>query len=85
MGTKILMERVAENTWITGGLHKDNSNDRKTPKYWLRDDLRSELEKISTEVDYDAMSTVFGSISAFEEEVRLYKKDAFRPIIKTIN
>ena len=65
--------------------YKDNSNDRKTPKYWLRDDLRSELEKISTEVDYDAMSTVFGSISAFEEEVRLYKKDAFRPIIKTIN
>lgn len=60
-------------------------DDNSKPKYWLRDNLRSELEKISTEVDYDAMSTVFGSISAFEEEVRLYKKDAFRPIIKTIN
>ena len=65
--------------------YDDNSKDRKTPKYWLRDDLRSEFEKISTEVDYDAMSTVFGSISAFEEEVRLHKNEKFRPIGKTID
>ena len=31
------------------------------------------------------MSTVFRSISAFEEEVRLCKKDTFRPINETIN
>lgn len=65
--------------------YDDNSKDRKTPKYWLRDDLRPELEKISTEVDYDAMSTVFGSISAFEEEVREHKNADFKPIGKTID
>lgn len=65
--------------------YDDNSKDRKTPKYWLRDDLKPELEKISTEVDYDAMSTVFGSISAFEEEVRAHKNAHFKPIGKTID
>lgn len=65
--------------------YDDNSKDRKTPKYWLRDILRPELEKISTEVNYDAMSTAFGSISAFEDEVRLHKKETFRSIVKTIN
>lgn len=65
--------------------YDDNSKDRKTPKYWLRDDLRPELEKISTEVDYDAMSTVFGSKSAFEEEVREHKNADFKPIGKTID
>lgn len=65
--------------------YDDNSNDRKTPKYWLRDDLRPELEKISTQVDYDAMSTVFGSKSAFEEEVREHKNANFKPIGETID
>ena len=65
--------------------YDDNSKDRKTPKYWLRDDLRPELEKISTEVDYDAMSTVFGSKSAFEEEVREHKNANFKPIGETID
>ena len=65
--------------------YDDNSKDRKTPKYWLRDDLRPELEKISTEVDYDAMSTVFESKSAFEEEVREHKNADFKPIGKTID
>ena len=65
--------------------YDENSKDRKKPRYWLKDDLRSELENISTEVDYDAMSTVFGSISAFEEEVRLHKNANFRPIGKTID
>ena len=65
--------------------YDDNSKDRKTPKYWLRDDLRPELEKISTEVDYDAMSTVFESKSAFEEEVRKHKNANFKPIGETID
>ncbi len=65
--------------------YDDNSNDRKTPKYWLRDNLRPELEKISTQVDYDAMSTVFGSKSAFEEEVREHKNANFKPIGETID
>lgn len=65
--------------------YDENSKDRKKPRYWLKDDLRSELENISTEVDYDAMSTVFGSISAFEEEVRLHKNANFRPIGETID
>ena len=65
--------------------YDDNSKDRKTPKYWLRDDLRPELEKISAEVDYDAMSTVFGSRSAFEEEVRVHKNVNFKPIGETID
>ena len=65
--------------------YDDNSKDRKTPKYWLRDDLRPELEKISAEVDYDAMSTVFGSRSAFEEEVRVHKNANFKLIGETID
>lgn len=65
--------------------YDDNSNDRKTPKYWLRDTLRPELEKISTKVNYDAMAPVFESKSNFEEEIRLHKKEDFSPIIQTIN
>ena len=30
------------------------------------------------------MSTTFGSISSFEEEVKLHKKEGFKPFIKTI-
>ena len=65
--------------------YDENSKDRKIPRCWLRDDLRSGLEKISTEVDYDAMSTTFGSISAFEEEVRVHMTANFKPIGETID
>lgn len=65
--------------------YEENSKDRKTPRYWLRDTLRPELEKISTKVNYDAMAPVFESKSDFEEEIRLHKKEDFSPIIKTIN
>ena len=65
--------------------YDEKSKDRKIPRCWLRDDLRSELEKISTEVDYDAMSTVFGSKSAFEEEVKEHKNADFKPIGETID
>lgn len=43
------------------------------------------ISKISTEVDYDAMSTVFGSRSAFEEEVRVHMNANFKPIGETID
>lgn len=65
--------------------YDENSKGRKIPRCWLRDDLRSELEKITTEVDYDAMSTVFGSRSAFEEEVRVHMNANFKPIGETID
>lgn len=65
--------------------YDDNSKDRKMPEYWLRDTLRPELEKISNDVNYDAMSTAFESKSAFEEEVRLYKNANLKSIGKTID
>lgn len=65
--------------------YDDDSNDRKTPKYWLIEKLRPELENISRDVDYDAMATIFGSESAFEKEVRMYKTENFRPVVKTMN
>lgn len=52
--------------------YDDNCSNRKTPKYWLKETLRPELEKISQYVNYDAMATLFGSKSAFEKEVRLH-------------
>lgn len=64
--------------------YDDNSKDRKMPEYWLRDTLRPELEKISNYVNYDAMSTAFESISAFEEEVKFHKKEGFKHVVKTI-
>lgn len=65
--------------------YDDNSKDRKMPEYWLRDTLRPELEKISNDVNYDAISTAFESKSAFEEEVRLYKNANLKSIGKTID
>lgn len=65
--------------------YDDNCSDRKTPKYWLKETLRPELEKISQCVNYDAMATLFGSKSAFEKEVRLHKKENFNPITETLN
>lgn len=65
--------------------YDDNCSNRKTPKYWLKETLRPELEKISQYVNYDAMATLFGSKSAFEKEVRLHKKDNFNPITETLN
>ncbi len=65
--------------------YDDNSDDRKTPMYWLKEMLRPELENISREVNYDAMETAFGSKAAFEKEIRLHASDNFRPITDTIN
>jgi putative ATP-dependent endonuclease of OLD family len=65
--------------------YDDNCSDRKIPKYWLKETLRPELEKISQCVNYDAMATLFGSKSVFEKEVRLHKKENFNPITETLN
>lgn len=65
--------------------YDDNSNNRKTPKYWLLETLRPELESISHDVNYDAMITIFSSKSAFEKEIRLHTTENFRPVIETIN
>lgn len=65
--------------------YDDNCSDRKIPKYWLKETLRPELEKISQCVNYDAMATFFGSKSFFEKEVRLHKKDNFNSITETLN
>lgn len=65
--------------------YDDNCSNRKTPKYWMKETLRPELEKISQYVNYDAMATLFGSKSAFEKEVRLHKKENFNPITETLN
>ena len=65
--------------------YDDGSNDRKTPKYWLKETIRAELEGITQEVDYEAMETVFESKTAFEREVRLHKTANFNPIVETLN
>lgn len=38
--------------------YDDNCDDRKIPKYWLKETLRPELENISRDVNYDAMATI---------------------------
>lgn len=65
--------------------YDDNSDDRKMPKYWLKETLRHDLEAISNEVNYDAMSTVWGSMTAFEYDIRRHKKENFRPVEETID
>lgn len=65
--------------------YDDNCSNRKTPKYWLKETLRPELEKISQYVNYDAMATLFGNKSAFEKEVRLHIKENSNPITETLN
>lgn len=65
--------------------YDDNCSNRKTPKYWLKETLRPELEKISQYVNYDDMANLFGSKSAFEKEVRLHIKENSNPITETLN
>lgn len=64
--------------------YDDSSNNRKTPKYWLKETLQPELERISREVNYDAMASVWKSISAFERDVKLHKRAGFKPGIEKI-
>lgn len=65
--------------------YDDNCSNRKTPKYWLKETLRPELEKISQHVNYDAMASLFGSKSAFEKEVRLHIKENSNHITETLD
>lgn len=65
--------------------YDDNCSNRKTPKYWMKETLRPELDKISQYVNYDDMATLFGSKSAFEKEVRLHIKENSNPITETLN
>lgn len=65
--------------------YDDNSKDRKTPKYWLKDTVLQDLKAITNEVNYDSMANTFRSLSAFEKEVRANKTDNFAPIEDTIN
>lgn len=65
--------------------YDDNSKERKTPFYWLKDTVRQDLEAITEEVNYDAMASVYGSLTAFENEVRTNKTEGFVPVVATIN
>ena len=65
--------------------YDDNCSNRKTPKYWLKETLRPELEKISQYVNYDDMANLFGSKSAFEKEVRLHIKENSNHITETLD
>lgn len=65
--------------------YDDNSKDRKTPYYWLKETVRPDLEAVTTEVDYDNMASVYGSFTAFEKDVRANKTEDFAPIVETIN
>ena len=65
--------------------YDDNSKDRKTPYYWLKETVRPHLEAVTTDVDYDTMASMFGSLTAFEKEVRANKTMDFAPIGETIS
>ena len=65
--------------------YDDNSSNRKTPKYWLKNDIITELKTITEEVNYDSMASVFSSRSAFEKNVLANKTAGFTTITKTIN
>ena len=65
--------------------YDDNSKDRKIPRYWSKAILQKELEKISKEMNYDQMSSLWSSRSSFETEIRKCKTANFRPVGETIN
>ena len=65
--------------------YDDNSKDRKTPHYWLKDTILPDLKAITEKVNYEAMSCVYGSLKAFENEVRANKTENFAPGENTIN
>lgn len=65
--------------------YDDKRSDRKTPKYWLKDVVLTELKAITKEVNYNSMASVFSSRSAFEKNIRANKTAGFSPIEETIN
>lgn len=65
--------------------YDDNSKDRKTPEYWLKDSVLQDLKAITEEVDYDSMSSTFSSLTAFDNDVHAHKTANFAPVRETIN
>lgn len=65
--------------------YDDNSNDRKRPKYWLKESLLNKMKAISQDVDYEAMPKVFSSHSAFENDLKTHKHKNFSPVTENIN
>ncbi len=65
--------------------YDDNCSDRKTPRYWLKSTLLTELKAITEEVNYDSMASEFSSLYEFEKDVRANKTAGFAPIVETIN
>ena len=65
--------------------YDDNSKDRKTPEYWLKDSVLQDLKAITEEVDYDSMSSTFSSLTAFDNDVHAHKTANFAPVGETIN
>lgn len=65
--------------------YDEKSDNRKKPKYWLKDNVRTALERITREVNYDDMATVFSSKTAFRREVRLHSTVNFGPIGDTLS
>lgn len=65
--------------------YDDNSKDRKTPEYWLKDSVLQDLKAITEEVDYDSMASTFSSLTAFDNDVRIHKTVNFAPVGETID
>lgn len=65
--------------------YDNNSDDRKIPKYWLKETLRHDLEAISNEVNYDEMATAWRSKTAFENDIKKHKTGNFGPIGETMD
>lgn len=60
--------------------YDENSDNRKIPKYWVKELLRHDLEAISNEVNYDETATAWMSKTAFENDIKRHKTENFRPI-----
>lgn len=65
--------------------YDEDSKGRKFPKVWKKDTLLEELKNISKDVEYDRMTTIFISRTSFENEIRKYKTENFKPIEDTLN
>ena len=65
--------------------YDDNCSDRKIPKYWVKETLRHDLEAISKEVNYNEMAAVWGSVTAFENDLKKHKTESFGPIGETMD
>ena len=65
--------------------YDNNSDDRKIPKYWLKETLRHDLEAISNEVNYDEIATAWRSKTAFENDIKKHKTGNFGHVGETMD